>query len=147
MPVRRRWQPLALVFAAGVLLGVVGMATWVHHRLEVLYGAGPEGFDALALQVLDEHLDLDASQEERARATLRRVHQRLLAFHQSHGDELHGILAEAADQLQALLGPEQVADWGALHQRILTHLMISGSLHSQGDASAPPPAAPHDPGG
>jgi hypothetical protein len=120
---RRTWLPFAFTLLAGVLLGVIGMAAWIHHRLDVLREDGPE---AISLHVLDHELDLDDPQEQQAREILRRIHQHVADFHHAHVDELHAILGQGAAELQAILRPDQVVDWQDLHDRMLSHLLMSG---------------------
>jgi hypothetical protein len=128
----RSWLPLSLVFLAGVALGVVGMATWVHTQLDALHAAGPEELDTLALHVLDRRLDLDATQEQHALQIVHQVHERLAAFHALHREELHAILRDAAHALHAILRPDQTTDWKELHERLMDHLLVSGLLEGHG---------------
>lgn len=132
MAARGSLLPLSLVFLAGVVLGAVGMAGWVHHRLAALHAGGPDTVDALAVRVLDEHLDLDAAQEERARAILRGVREQLVAFHDRHDEELRAILTAGARELETILREDQEADWGLLHDRMMHHLLLSGVLARHG---------------
>jgi hypothetical protein len=132
MSLRRSWLPLSLVFLAGALAGLVGAGVWVHAQLGALHAAGPEQLDDLALRMLDRELDLDAAQEPQAREVLHEVHGRLADFHRAHGEELHAILRDGATRLNALLRPEQVPDWAELHERMLDHLLITGSLRRHG---------------
>ena len=136
MSARRSWLPIGLTLLAGVLLGVVGMAAWIHAQLREIHSGGPE---EVGLAVLDRELDLDEAQEQRTREILHGVHARLAAFHEAHSEELHGILMQAGQEIQALLRSDQVVDWRALHERIVEHLLVSGFLgtHSGGREGGP----------
>jgi hypothetical protein len=150
---RRSWLVLGLVLVAGILLGVTGMAIWIHTRLHALHTATPQELDALGLSVLDHQLDLDAQQEQQARAIVHRVHERLAGFHHAHAEELQAILGDASRELKAILRPDQVVDWDDLHERIVEHLLMSGFLDGHGPGAAPheevptPPSAPSHDGG
>jgi hypothetical protein len=137
MNARRTWVPLGLMLLAGIALGVLGMAVWIHAQLRAFHSEAPE---EVAVRVLDRELDLAPGQEKRARVILHHAHERLADFHAVHADELHGILLEAARQLEALLRPEQTVVWKSMHEQMVNHLLASGFLgrHFPGEHGEPP---------
>lgn len=121
----RRWLPSVLTLLAGVAIGMIVMAVWIHVRLDALHHAGPEG---VALHVLEDELDLDDQQSEQVRVMLHGIWDDLAKFHEAHEEELHSILAHGANGLGSILRPEQTVDWRAMHSRLVNQILVSGLM-------------------
>ena len=99
---------LALVFFAGVVIGVVATRSVVRHvvREAILH---PEKAQAVIERSLTRKLRLDNGQQVKLHQILSDAHGQLKDLRQQYRPQLTGIFSNANGQIIALLTPEQQA--------------------------------------
>jgi hypothetical protein len=124
MASRKGWTlslGVLVVFGAGVVVGVLGAAAYVHHRLGALHEADPHALHALGMHWLDSELDLTAQQAKAVEEILNDAHLELFRFKSRHNEEIREIVLPALERVNALLMPSQAERWEPIRQRIVEH--------------------------
>jgi Spy/CpxP family protein refolding chaperone len=97
---------LALVFFAGIAVGVVGTRTATRHFLQRAF-AEPERFQLLIERDLTRKLVLDETQRVKLHAVLTDSRGQLRALRQEYQPQMVLVLSNADAEISALLTPEQ----------------------------------------
>jgi hypothetical protein len=99
---------LALMFFAGIVVGVVGTRVVVRHivRDAILH---PEKMQAAMERNLTRRLRLDSEQKMKLRQILSDAHGRLKDLRREYQPQVFEVLSNANGQITAILTPEQQA--------------------------------------
>lgn len=115
---------LALVFFAGIVLGVVGTRVVVRHFVQQAI-VHPERMQALIQRNLTRQLRLDGEQQVELEAILTDARTGLHALREQYQPQTADIFRKADTRITKLLTPEQLTRYEKLKQqnRILTRVM------------------------
>jgi hypothetical protein len=99
---------LALVFFAGLVIGVVGTRAVVRHIVNTAI-LHPEKVQAVMERKLTRNLRLDNGQQVKLRQILSDAHAQLQDLRQQYRPQLTGVFSNANAQINSMLTPEQQA--------------------------------------
>ena len=112
---------ILLLFVSGIVVGVMGSAAYLHHKLSALHD-GPAGIHRLGRQIIDWNLDLTPEQENEIDRIMHDVHMQFFAFSSEHHEELHAILISGLDRVDAVLDERQREKWGRMRRAVDRHM-------------------------
>jgi Spy/CpxP family protein refolding chaperone len=109
----KSWLLLALVFLAGIVVGVVGARMVVRHlvREAILH---PEKVQAVMEHNLTRRLRLDSGQQAKLHAILSDAHATMKDLRREYQPQLFEVVSNADGQIVAILTPEQQAKFEQL---------------------------------
>ena len=114
---------LALVFLAGMAVGVVGTRIAVRHAVQQAVGH-PERAQLVMERVLTRRLGLDREQQRQLHAILTETREQMTALRKEYQPRTSALLHDTDQKISALLTPEQqtryekikARTWPALRQ-------------------------------
>lgn len=100
------WLVLALVFLAGLVLGVVATRIAVRKFVQTAITQPDKLRDRIELR-MSRRLALTPEQREKVHTALRQAQERIQALRAENQPRFHLILTDARDEIAAALTPEQ----------------------------------------
>jgi len=112
------WAGLAVLFAAGVLTGAVGM--WWYGSADRMHRSdqGPAARQERIMKRLTQELSLTARQRTDIEPIVRRAHLAVLELRFSHQGDVERILAKGMAEMKSTLSPEQQAGLDRLYAEL-----------------------------
>jgi hypothetical protein len=98
---------VVLVFALGVLCGVLATRLLCGYRSESILSSGPQHREEAIVKRLDRRLDLDDRQEEQVRAIVHETVEQIRAVRSTTRPQTEAIIAASQAKISALLTAEQ----------------------------------------
>jgi Spy/CpxP family protein refolding chaperone len=147
---------VAVLFAVGVAVGVLGMHLYYAREIARHGGGGDLGVQRFARH-LDRVLDLNADQRRRIDEILEESRREGDALHREMLPRVREHMRRTADEVRAVLTPEQQARFDELqrrHRRRAEHFFLGrgrgrpgpfGPRRPRGPQPGPPPEPPPEP--
>lgn len=112
------WAGLAVLFAAGVLTGVVG--TWLYGNADRMHRSdqGPAAKQERIMKRLTQELSLTAQQQIEIEPIVSRAHLAVLELRFSHQAEVEQILTQGMAEIKPRLSLEQQAGLERLYAEL-----------------------------
>jgi len=112
------WAGLAVLFAAGVLTGVVGM--WLYGSADRMHRSdqGPAAKQERIMKRLTQELSLTSRQRIDIEPIVSRAHLAVLELRFSHQSDVEQILTKGMAELKPKLSPEQQAGLDRLYAEL-----------------------------
>jgi Spy/CpxP family protein refolding chaperone len=109
----KSWLLLALIFLAGMVVGVVGTRVVVRHfvRDAIMH---PEKVQAVMERNLTRRLRLDDGQQSKLHQILSDAHGEMKALQREYQPRIFEVVSNADGQIAAILTPEQQAKFEQL---------------------------------
>jgi len=104
----KSWLLLALVFFAGIVVGVIGTRAVVRHVVRETI-AHPEKMQAVMERNLTRRLRLDNGQQLKLHQILSDAHAQLRDLRREYQPQFFEVLSNTGGQITAMLTPEQQA--------------------------------------
>jgi hypothetical protein len=113
MKLFKSWLLLALVFAAGIVVGVVGTRVVVRHLVREAI-VHPEKVQAVVERNLARRLRLDSGQQLKLHQILSDTHGEMKDLRRKYQPHFFEVVSNADGQITAILTPEQQAKFEKL---------------------------------
>jgi uncharacterized membrane-anchored protein YhcB (DUF1043 family) len=113
MKLFKSWLLLALVFLAGIVVGVVGTRVAVRHLVRDAI-VHPEKVQATMERNLTRRLRLDDGQQLKLHQILSDTHAEMKALRREYQPQVFEVVSNADGQITAILTPEQQAKFERL---------------------------------
>lgn len=128
MKLFKSWLLLALIFLAGIVVGVVGTRVVVRHivREAILH---PEKVQALMERNLTRRLRLDDGQQAKLHGILSEAHAAMKDLRREYQPQVFEVISNADGQITAILTPEQQAKFEKLQADKLPFLRALEQNH------------------
>lgn len=117
----RTWVAMALIFAAGVVVGGVGGLVLAHRKVRQVVEGGPPAVREVVVRGLTRRLKLTADQQVPVREAVTRAHGRMIALRRQHQPEAEQIVADAVAEIAPALTSEQSETLDAMYARLKSH--------------------------
>ena len=108
---------IVLIFALGVLTGVLGADMYYKYRIERFRDAGPSARKELLMKKLTRRLDLTPQQQEKVTEIFAEMREDLSALRTKHRPEIEEIRARSHTRIKAILNVEQQKKFDEMIER------------------------------
>lgn len=109
---------IVLLFALGVLTGVLGANMYFKYRFERFRDAGPTARKELLMERFTRRLDLTPQQQEKISVIFEEMREGLFALRTKHQPELEEIRARSHARIKAILNPDQQEKFDEMIERL-----------------------------
>jgi Spy/CpxP family protein refolding chaperone len=109
---------IVLIFALGVLSGVLGADMYYKNRIERFREAGPPARREMLMERLTRRLDLTPQQQEKVAAVFQEMREDLFALRARHEPELDEIRARSNARIKAVLNADQQKRFDEMIERL-----------------------------
>ena len=109
---------IVLIFALGVLSGVLGNDMYYKNRIERFREAGPPARREMFMKRLARRLDLTQQQQEKVSEIFAEMREELFALRTKHQPELAEIRARSHARIKAVLNADQQEKFDEMIERL-----------------------------
>ena len=109
---------IILIFALGVLTGVLGSGMYFKQRVENFREAGPPARKEMLMKRLTRRLELTPPQQEKVAVIFEEMREQLFSLRTKHRPELERIREEGHARIKAILLPEQQKQFDEMMARL-----------------------------
>ena len=127
---------IVLVFALGVLFGVLGSGMYFKQRVEHFRESGPLTRKELLMKRLTRRLDLTSQQQEKITVIFEEMREQLFNLRTKHKPDLERIREEGHARIKAILTAEQKIQFDEMMAKVKKRMR-----------GKTPPFGEHGPGG
>jgi Spy/CpxP family protein refolding chaperone len=134
---------IVLIFALGVLSGVLGAEMYYKYRIERFRDAGPPARREMLMKRLTRRLDLTPQQQEKVSAIFAEMREDLSALRTKHQPELDEIRARSNARIKAILNADQQKKFDEMIERLQQRRRDRGTpFRAHAPAGRPGPPNP-----
>lgn len=109
---------IVLIFALGVLTGVLGYGMYFKQRIEHFREAGPQTRKELLMKRLTRRLELTPQQQEKVAVIFEEMREQLFSLRKKHKPDLERIREQGHARIKAILTPEQQVQFDEMMARL-----------------------------